>query len=46
MRLYLDLSRYAELERLARERGVAIPQLLKRLVGDWLEGRLCGNSEA
>ncbi|AEM38197.1 hypothetical protein Pyrfu_0325 [Pyrolobus fumarii 1A] len=46
VKFYLDPSRYAELERLARERGTTIPQLVKRLVEDWLEGRLCAGTGA
>ena len=41
VKFYLSPGLYAELERQAREAGVTIPQLVKRLVEDWLEGRLC-----
>ena len=46
VKFYLSPGLYAELERLARERGTTIPQLVKRLVEDWLQGRLCSNAGA
>ena len=44
VKFYLSPGLYAELERLARERGVTIPQLVKRVVEDWLQGRLCSSA--
>lgn len=46
VKFYLSPGLYAELERQAREAGTTIPQLVKKLVEDWLEGRLCANSRS
>ncbi len=43
VKFYLRPDQYAELERLARERGTTIPQLVRKLVEDWLQGRLCSS---